>query len=93
MLIQLIANHTSVLSKVDDYYLLSAYQTYINDSGATEVHEYFHVTDSNPMFIIGYVIAGAVILFAVSSCLLTLFKYLHQKNQKQVDLSKVVIHE
>ncbi|MCQ2795022.1 MAG: hypothetical protein MJ214_02270 [Bacilli bacterium] len=93
MLIQLIANHTSVLSKVDDYYLLSAYQTYINDSSAEAVHEYFRVTDSNPMFIIGYIIAAALILFAISSCLLTFFKYMHQKNQEQVDLSKVVIHE
>lgn len=93
MLIQLITNHLAVLAKGDYYYLLSAYQTYLNDSGATEVHEYFHVTDSDPMFIIGYVVAGAVILFAISSCLLTLFKYLHQKNQKQIDLSKVVIHE
>ena len=82
-----------ILSKESEYHLISAYQTYINNPDAEVVNNYFHVTDSNPMFIIGYVIVGFVILFAVSRCVLTLLKYLHQKKQPKVDLSKVVIHE
>lgn len=91
MLIQLILNQMLVLSKTNEYILVNAYQSYLN--GETTLHEYFHTTDSIPIFVIGYVIAAAVIIFAISSVLLTIVKYKHQKNQKQVDLSKVVIHE
>lgn len=93
MLIQLITNHVSVLSMADGYQIINAYQTHIDDPFATTIVEHYHTTDANPIFIIGYVIAAVVILFAISACLLTLVKYKHQKSQKQVDLSKVVIHE
>lgn len=93
MLVQLIMNQTLILAKVNEYYLVSAYQTYINNSRATDVIEYYRVTDSNPMFIIGYIIAFFVIAFAIASCVLALFKYLRQKNQEKVDLSQVVINE
>lgn len=93
MLIQLISTQMLVLSKSNEYYLINAYQTYLNNSEATVVHEYFHTSDGNSIFIIGYIIAIAVIIFALASATLTFLKYKYQKKQKQVDLSKVVINE
>lgn len=93
MLVQLITNHVLVLGKTDGYQLINAYQTHIDDPFATNIVERYHVTDANAIFIIGYVIAALVISFAIASILLTIFKYKHQKSQKQIDLSKVVINE
>lgn len=93
MLVQLIMNHVSILSKVDAYRLINAYQTHLEDPSRTEIVDYFHVTDANPVFILGYIIAFLVIVFAFASFLLTFVKYKHQNSQKQIDLSKVVIHE
>lgn len=93
MLVQLITNHASVLSKADGYQLINAYQTHIDDPFATSIVERYHITDANPVFIIGYILAFLVIVFAIASFLLTFFKYKHQKSQEQIDLSKVVIHE
>ncbi|MCQ2792124.1 MAG: hypothetical protein MJ208_01225 [Bacilli bacterium] len=93
MFVQLVLNHVMVLSKVTDYKLLSAYQTYINDSSATTIQEYYRVSDANPMFLIGYLVATLIIVFAIASYVLTFLKYKYQKNQEQIDLSKVVINE
>lgn len=93
MFVQLVFNQIAILAKSQEYLLISAYQTYINDSSATKINEYFHVTDSNPMFVIGYIIAILVIAFAISSCILVALKYKYQKKQPSVDLSKVHINE
>ena len=93
MFIQLVTNHISVLGKGNDYILLSAYKTYIDDNSAKEIINHYRPTDANPIFIIGYIVAVAVISFAIASCLIALFKYLHQRKQEPIDLDKVHINE
>lgn len=93
MFIQLVSNHMLVLSKTDEFYLINAYQTYINDNEATDVIEYFHTGDGNVMFVIGYLIAIAIIVFAILGCIVAFLKYRYQKKTPPMDLSQVHINE
>jgi len=93
MLVQLIMNQTLVASKANNFTLLNAYQTYINDTDATTIIEHFKASDSNWVFAIGYIIAISVILFAIFGYVLTYVKYKYQKKQPVIDLSKVSINE
>lgn len=93
MFIQLVSNHMMVLSKGNTYWLVNAYQTYLNDNAATEVVEYFHTSDGNVMFVIGYLIALAVMVFAILGCVIAFLKYRYQKKTPPVDLSQVHINE
>jgi len=91
MLVQLIMNQILVWNQ--NYEIINAYQTYIEDNTATQIKTFFRKSDSNGMFAFGYIIAFAIIAFAVLTIVLTVVKYKHQKKQPQIDLSKVKIHE
>jgi len=90
-LVQLIISQKLVWSQ--NYQIINAYKTYLEDTSATSIKTYFSQSDSNAVFIIGYIIAFALIVFAIGMILLTYAKYQYQKRQPQVDLSKVNIHE
>lgn len=93
MFIQLVSNHALVLAKTDEFYLINAYQTYINDNSATKVVEYFHTSDGNFMFVVGYLIALAIMAFAILGCVVAFLKYRYQKKTPPVDFSQVHINE
>lgn len=91
MLVQLIMNQVLVWSQ--DYHIINAYQTYIENNTATTVKIFFKKSDSTGIFVFGYIIAALVILIAIGTILLTKYKYEYQKRQPQIDISKVSIHE
>lgn len=91
MAIQLVINQKLFWGK--DLTLINAYETYLNDNSATKIVDKFTHAGSNGVFIFGYFICLAVIAFAALTILLTVAKYLYQRKQPKVDLSKVVIHE
>lgn len=95
MFVQLVMNQVLVLSPeaAFGYKMVNAYETCIRDNEATEIIEFYHQTDSNITFFIGYIVALAVIGFAVASYALTVSKYRYQKKQPPVDLSQVHINE
>jgi len=90
-LVQLIMNQMLVWSQ--NYTVINAYSTFINNNNAKSIVYTYSAADSNAIFIIGYVIAFALIVFGVGYILLTFLKYQHQKRQPKVDLDKVTIHE
>jgi len=90
-LVQLAINQKLVWSQ--NYKVINAYKTLIENPEATSIKTYYSASDSNGVFAIGYIIAIALIVFGIGYILLTYFKHEYQKRQPQVDLSKVQIHE
>jgi len=90
-LVQLIMNQQLVWSQ--DYHMINAYKTYLEDNTAKIVKNFYSAADSNAIFIIGYLLAICLIVFAIGMMLLTFVKYQYHKRQPQIDLSKVKINE